>query len=356
MGIIIRNGHEYSGDSSVSLTQAQYDALEQQGLVNPDVTYFITNTSASTTDAVYANQVAYDNTTSGLNTTTAQGAIDLLATEATVKQNYITESSTALPILLGNSNNKSTETAEVKKPNGLTYSPSSNQIRLGATANTPATIIVQRAPTAGQFAVEESVQLIHQTTNDNVTDSHILRVVNNDTYRGLEAANTSGSTGSGKTILTVDNTNNLKSDCVVREYVDSRNIQDLANVSISTSDNNKLLGVTVSDSSISVGAVSDLFKRVQFANSASITVPANGAVNITANDMHISTPTGYVPVAIASVYCTSNNVILRSFNCYATGTASFGVARNVSGSSESVIFNVAILYIKSEFVSIVNPS
>lgn len=134
------------------------------------------------------------------------------------------------------------------------------------------------------------------------------------------------------------------------------NIEDLKNVTITTSDNNKLLGVSVSGDDISVGAVGELFKRVQFANSASITVPANGAVNITANDLNIITPTGYTPVAISSLYSSSNSVVMRSFNCFATGTSSFGVARNVSGSSESVIFNVAILYIKSGFVSIVNPT
>lgn len=125
---------------------------------------------------------------------------------------------------------------------------------------------------------------------------------------------------------------------------------------LTSSDNNKLLGVSVVGSDISVGAVGELFKRVQFANSASITVPANGAVNITANDMNIITPTGYIPIAISSLYSSSNSVVMRSFNCYATGTSSFGVARNVSGSSESVIFNASILYIKSGFVSIVNPT
>ena len=43
MGYIIRNGTNYSSDNSVTLTQAQYDALVQAGTVEPNTTYFITD-------------------------------------------------------------------------------------------------------------------------------------------------------------------------------------------------------------------------------------------------------------------------------------------------------------------------
>lgn len=104
-----------------------------------------------------------------------------------------------------------------------------------------------------------------------------------------------------------------------------------------------------------IGEVQDLLggllKLVQFPNSESISVPANGAVNITANQMNISIPTGYTPVAICTLYCSSNNIFMRSFSAQASGTSSFGVARNVSNTAENAIFNVLILYAKSSILA-----
>ena len=74
MGYVVKNGINYSGDNSVSLTQAQYDALVQAGTVDPNTTYFIIN--RNTTGATYAAGIAYDNTTSGLSATNVQSAID----------------------------------------------------------------------------------------------------------------------------------------------------------------------------------------------------------------------------------------------------------------------------------------
>lgn len=48
MGYIVKNGINYFGDNSVSLTQAQYDALVQAGTVDPATTYFITDGTPST--------------------------------------------------------------------------------------------------------------------------------------------------------------------------------------------------------------------------------------------------------------------------------------------------------------------
>lgn len=116
--------------------------------------------------------------------------------------------------------------------------------------------------------------------------------------------------------------------------------------------------LTTTDKSSIVGAVnevngnkadkSQMFKVVQFPNSSSISVAANGAVNITANDMNISAQTGYTPVAIVSVYTTSNEGIFRSFDATATGTSSFGVLKNVSSSAISLVANVKILYARND--------
>lgn len=146
-----------------------------------------------------------------------------------VTQNSITSSGSALPLLLANSNG-TTETAEVNKDNTLTFSPSGNQMQIKADSNSvaPPTIVLRKD--SGSNAPEESVQLAHLGS----PNGYILRTYNNSTSRGVEAINIADSTQTTKPIITVDNDNALKSDCVVREYVDSRNIQDLANVTITT--------------------------------------------------------------------------------------------------------------------------
>jgi hypothetical protein len=75
MGYIINNGINYFGDNTVTLTQAQYDALEQAGTVDPHATYFITDRSYGI-QAEYAADVVYDNTNSDLSATNVQNAID----------------------------------------------------------------------------------------------------------------------------------------------------------------------------------------------------------------------------------------------------------------------------------------
>jgi len=97
-------------------------------------------------------------------------------------------------------------------------------------------------------------------------------------------------------------------------------------------------------------SLSGLFKVVTFPNSATITVPANGAVNITANQMNISTPAGYTPVALNAFFCNSNDVVWRSVQAQATGTSSFTVLRNVTSASKDVIVNCSLLYVKTNFI------
>ena len=54
MGYIKRNGINYFGDNSVSLTQAQYDALVQAGEVDPNATYYIVDAgSVLSVDLIY---------------------------------------------------------------------------------------------------------------------------------------------------------------------------------------------------------------------------------------------------------------------------------------------------------------
>lgn len=93
-----------------------------------------------------------------------------------------------------------------------------------------------------------------------------------------------------------------------------------------------------------------LFKVVTHPTSASISVTANGAVNVTANQLNISTPLGYTPIAIIAVYSNSNDIVFRNFDARATGESSFGIARNVSSSAVTFMANVTILYAKSTYI------
>lgn len=77
MGYMIKNGVNYYSSDSVSLTQAQYDALVQAGTVDPNTTYFITDRNCI--GSVYASGISYDPTISGLSATNVQLAVDELS-------------------------------------------------------------------------------------------------------------------------------------------------------------------------------------------------------------------------------------------------------------------------------------
>ena len=83
MGVIIRNGIEYSGAGMgggscdcdiVYLTQEEYDALPASKK-SDNVEYRITDANTSST---VARNIAYDNSESGIEATSVQGAIDVM--------------------------------------------------------------------------------------------------------------------------------------------------------------------------------------------------------------------------------------------------------------------------------------
>lgn len=92
-------------------------------------------------------------------------------------------------------------------------------------------------------------------------------------------------------------------------------------------------------------------KILKLVASSNYTIPKtdpSGAVNITASNLGLSTPTGYTPIAIASLYCSSNNFVFRSLNALATGSASFCVLRNVSSSEITGAYvSATVLYCKT---------
>ena len=95
-----------------------------------------------------------------------------------------------------------------------------------------------------------------------------------------------------------------------------------------------------------------LFKVVYFGNSESISFTADGVVSLTANQLNISTPTGYTPISVVSIFANNNDVFYRSWNASATGTQSFCVAHKI-GAAASIIFNCAILYAKTSYVKVI---
>lgn len=86
---------------------------------------------------------------------------------------------------------------------------------------------------------------------------------------------------------------------------------------------------------------------VQNFQSSEITIPANGALNVTAATMNYTIPAGYVPIAIAGWYTGSNDTFARSIEITAQGSQSFGVLRNVGNSAYTGTYQVKILFIKA---------
>lgn len=79
MGYVVKNGINYFGDNSVSLTQAQYDALPSSKLTD-GVNYFITDAPGDVGNIIHATEVTYDNSNSRLSSGNVQGAIDEICT------------------------------------------------------------------------------------------------------------------------------------------------------------------------------------------------------------------------------------------------------------------------------------
>lgn len=68
---------DWVDDKAVELTQAEYDLLDPP---DPDVTYYITDAQGGGGGASTAEDVSYDNTTSGMTADDVQEAIDELHT------------------------------------------------------------------------------------------------------------------------------------------------------------------------------------------------------------------------------------------------------------------------------------
>ena len=80
-------------------------------------------------------------------------------------------------------------------------------------------------------------------------------------------------------------------------------------------------------------------------------VAANTTLNVTANELGISTPSGYSPVAMYYVATGSADVVPRNINAGVTGTSVSLALRNVSSATKTGTCYLGITYIRSEAVS-----
>ena len=98
MGTLYRNGIPYVGSGGaggVEVTQAEYDSLPESEKLNGSI-YFITDGSVSYPTA---SQMRYDNTESGIPSTSVQGAIDELKIDVDELNKGLTDLSEAVPTL-----------------------------------------------------------------------------------------------------------------------------------------------------------------------------------------------------------------------------------------------------------------
>lgn len=77
---------------------------------------------------------------------------------------------------------------------------------------------------------------------------------------------------------------------------------------------------------------------------------ANSVVTITANDMGVSTPTGYTPVGLMVISTGSGNCFCFTCNAGRTGNSTIMQIKNTSANAVSATAQLDILYIKSAFV------
>lgn len=82
----------------------------------------------------------------------------------------------------------------------------------------------------------------------------------------------------------------------------------------------------------------------------SYTAAANGVVNITANDMGVSTPSGYTPIGIMVMSTGSGYCYYVTCNAGRTGNSTIAQIKNYSANEVSSQAQLDILYIKTAFV------
>jgi len=239
----------------------------------------------------------------------------------------------------------------------LTYD-ATQQVWVNATPTTPASDLGDLDDVA-LTSEAEGEALAYDATNQEWVNKKIVKGMSQTDYDNLQTKdpNTlyvtdgtlpSGTVASNDVIAFSDvSDSNKPKSTVVGNIASCLKVEDISNVSLTTSDNNKLLGVRVSGSDISVVAVGSLFKVVNF-DSGNLTVSAGATLYVSASDLGYSAPTGYTLSATLSIRTNNDNFYIRYFH-----PASYIVVRNTANSSQSVSVSATVLFIKSEYVDVV---
>ena len=111
----------------------------------------------------------------------------------------------------------------------------------------------------------------------------------------------------------------------------------------------KLIPYYFNDLELIDSTLKNAIKIVDFLAS-DITIPANAAKVLSANDLNIITPEGYAPIGIVSYYTITNEVFIRTLLPQSEGDRTFLIARNISNTSVTTVFNITVLYAKNELL------
>ena len=163
MGRIIRNGVEYGSGGTASnvvyLTQEAYDALPDDKLTD-GVEYRITDAN---TDSTKARNIAYDNSESGIEATSVQGAIDSINGNLGNLLKYV-DMRINMENLSWNAHNTGSYWCYLTLPNGITaqnylfsvilgFGESGGYCRYVGYENGALCIIANNKPTAGAIQI-----------------------------------------------------------------------------------------------------------------------------------------------------------------------------------------------------------
>lgn len=155
--------------------------------------------------------------------TSGSGDVTFSATDSKVTQTENTANG-RYSLLFANTRNTTTETDTVSKNVELTYCPTEATLSVVSQSTVAygyPTIKVQRGPDS--TATAEYLTATHATSDNDYRNIHLKNSANE---RGIVTdVKNNGSSTITKGILTVDDNNAMKDNCVVREYIDGRVIE-----------------------------------------------------------------------------------------------------------------------------------
>lgn len=118
--------------------------------------------------------------------------------------------------------------------------------------------------------------------------------------------------------------------------------------------NVKIISDRIDTNSLSINgkAFSDLIKIKTYTYPYS-NLAKNGTLNVTAANLHMSTPNGYTPVSAQRVSSGNGNIIARTFDVSATGSGTAVALRNVSTGDTpiSATVTLSVMYVLSNVIS-----